>query len=507
MRLVPTPLAASLAWPAPRACVPDPRLFEAVVAPAGVAASLARLREPGAVVVTTGQQPGLFTGPLYTVFKALSAVALARALEAAWRRPVVPVFWLATDDHDFVEANRAAWPTPDGGVRDWVLRERPAQAPLTPMYREVLGGDVDAALAQLSADLDGVSGRDEVLEWLGRHYHPEATVGTAYGGALAELLAPYGVICLDAGHRALKQLAAPWMLRALAGSVALERDLLPLAADLAARRLDPGVAIGDGATLVFVEGREGRDRLVRQGDRFVARRGGESFSLDDLSAIAAASPERLSPNVLLRPVVESALVPTVAYVAGPGELRYLALTPPVYEALDVRRQLPVPRWSGIIVEPRVDRVLGKFGLALDDLLAAEGVAEGRLIRDQLPAEVTGPTERLRQALEREYSALASGAAGIDPTLERAVLGVRGQAQHALDEMERKVMQHLKRRRETEMGQLARMRAAVRPLGRPQERVYTVAPFLARLGPGLIDELLSAISAWYGSALVGPPPPA
>jgi len=145
MRLVSTPLAAPVGLPSPRPCGADARLFEAVVAPRAVAGLLERLREPGAVAVTTGQQPGLFTGPLYTVFKALSAAALARELETVWQRPVVPVFWLATDDHDFAESNHAAWLASDGTLRECVLRERPADAPMLPMYREPLGPEVECA--------------------------------------------------------------------------------------------------------------------------------------------------------------------------------------------------------------------------------------------------------------------------------------------------------------------------------------------------------------------------
>jgi bacillithiol biosynthesis cysteine-adding enzyme BshC len=503
MRIVATPLTDRVGMPAPRPCGADPRLFEAVVGPQAVQASLDRLHEPGAVAVTTGQQPGLFTGPLYTVFKALSAVALARELEAAWRRPVVPVFWLATDDHDFAESNHAAWFASDGTLRECVLRERAADAPMLPMYRELLGGEVESAVAQLAADLDGASSRDEVLAWLARHYRADATVGASYAGALAELLAPHGVVCLDASHAALKRRAAPLLMEALAKSSSMEAPLSALTAELAGRRADPGVAVGDGATLVFLEGAQGRDRLVRSGDGFVTRRSGERFTMAELSAIAAASPERLSPNVLLRPVVESSLLPTVAYVAGPGELRYLALTPPVYEALGVSRQLPVPRWSGLIVEPRVDRVLGKFGIELTELLDAEGAAEARIVRDQLPEEVTGPIARLREAIEREYTALAGGAASVDPTLEKSVLGSRGQALHGLQDVEKKVMQHLKRRRETELAQVSRARVAVRPGGRPQERVVTIGSFLARLGPGLLDALLVEMSAWYARALEAP----
>jgi bacillithiol biosynthesis cysteine-adding enzyme BshC len=317
MRLVSTPLAAPVGLPSPRPCGADARLFEAVVAPHAVAGSLERLREPGAVAVTTGQQPGLFTGPLYTVFKALSAAALARELETVWQRPVVPVFWLATDDHDFAESNHAAWLASDGTLRECVLRERPADAPMLPMYREPLGPEVETVLAQLAADLDGASSKDDVLAWLGRHYRPEATVGAAYAGALAELLAPYGVVCLDASHRALKQQAAPLLMEALAKSAAMEAPLTALAASSQrARRSGCGRRRGRNARVPRGCAGQGPPRASGRGLRRAPH--GERFTMAELAAIAAAEPERLSPNVLLRPVVESRLLPTVAYVAGPA---------------------------------------------------------------------------------------------------------------------------------------------------------------------------------------------
>ena len=138
-QLVTTPLRASVPMPSPRAGGVDPRLLDSAVRPVGQPDPRPRLLEPNALVVTTGQQPGLFTGPLYTIYKAISVAALARHLEAEWQRPVVPVFWLATDDHDFAEANRAAWPAADGSVRHVTLRERAADAVMAPMYREPLG--------------------------------------------------------------------------------------------------------------------------------------------------------------------------------------------------------------------------------------------------------------------------------------------------------------------------------------------------------------------------------
>jgi bacillithiol biosynthesis cysteine-adding enzyme BshC len=502
LRFAPTPLEHPLEPPAPRPGALDPALLEAFVPSEGREALLARLRTPGALAVTTGQQPGLFTGPLYTVHKALSAVALARLLERRWKRPVVPIFWLAGDDHDFAEASSASWITADGGVATATLPPRPADAPLTPMYRQPLGPDVVPALEQLAAGLPTSEFRDATLAWLERHYRPEATVAGAYAGAMADLLGPLGLLLFDSTHPAAKRAAAPHLVRALRQASELDDDLDRWAESRGVTARTSGITVGDGAALVMVEASLGRDRLIRDGDAFVTRRSRERFDLPAIERLAADEPTRLSPNVLLRPAVESALLPTVAYLGGPGELRYLVLTPPVYDRLEIPRQRPLPRWSGVIVEPRVDRMLEKFGVSLAELSAPPGALEARLVRSQLPAEVVGALERLRAALDEGYGVLERAATDIDPTLARPTQAARQQALGGTQEVEKKLVHHLKRRQETELGQLARARTAVVPNGKPQERVLTVAPFLARYGPGLLTELTDTFEAWYRDALEG-----
>ena len=507
LRFVPTPLEHPLEPPAPRASALDDAVAEAFIASPTRDGQLARLRTTGALAVTTGQQPGLFTGPLYTVHKALSAVALARRLEARWGRPVVPVFWLAGDDHDFAEASSAAWIAADGSLATVALPPRPAEAPLTPMYRQPLGDAVSSALETLAAGIPPSEFREATLAWLARHYRPEATVAGSFAGAMAELLAPLGVLCFDSTHPAAKRAAAPWLVRALRQAREIDHDLDQWAETRGVTARTSGITVGDGAALVMVEASLGRDRLVQDGDGFVTRRSRERFDLADIERIAAEEPTRLSPNVLLRPAVESALLPTVAYLGGPGELRYLGLTPPVYERLGVPRQLPLPRWSGVIVEPRVDRVLEKFGVALTELFAPPGALEARLVRAQLPTEVLAALARVRGALEEGYGALERAAADIDPTLVRPAQAARQQALGGSQEIEKKLVQHLKKRQETELGQLARARTAVAPGGKPQERVLTIAPFLARYGAGLLAELTDAFEGWYRDALEGPSEPA
>jgi bacillithiol biosynthesis cysteine-adding enzyme BshC len=361
---------------------------------------------------------------------------------------------------------------------------------------------VTAALESLAADLPPSEFRDDALGWLRRHYTPGATVAVAFTGAMAELLAPAGILCYDSTHSAAKRAAAPLVLRALEQAAELDRELDAYAESLGAAGRHSGVTLGDGASLVMLEASQGRDRLVAVEGAFLSRRSRERFDLAALRRIAAEEPERLSPNVLLRPVVESAVLPTVAYLGGPGELRYLMLTPPVYRRLAIERQLPLPRWSGVLVEPRVERVLEKFGIALEELMAPPGALEARLVRSQIPTDVMDALAALRAAVERHYDVVARGATEIDPTLARPVETARHQALGGTQDIEKKLVQHLKRRQETELGQIARARTAVHPAGKPQERVLTVAPFLAREGPRLLEDLTGAIEQWYSAALEG-----
>jgi len=500
VRIVTTPLEVGLVAPEPREGGFDPALLPAIVTAPGHEALRSRLEAPGVVVVTTGQQPSLFTGPLYTIHKALSAVALAEVLEQQWGRPVVPLFWVAGDDHDFAEASHAEWLTADGSLSGAALPPRPADAPLTPMYRQPLGPGVADAVAALERDLPASEFREATLGWIRRHFRPELTVAASYASALAELLAPLGVLLFDSTHAAVKRAAAPVLLRALSLASELEADLAAQVDALSASGTDSGMTIGVNTTLVMLECRMGRDRLVRHGDRFATRRGKAEYELSELEALAAREPERFSPNVLLRPVVESALLPTVAYLGGPGELRYLALTPPLYRRMGVPQQRPWPRWSGLLVEPRVNRVLEKFGVALAELMQPPGPLEARLVRSHLPESVVSALAALRTAIEIGYGAIGRAAAEIDPTLEKPVQGVKNQALAGTQEVEKKLLHHLKKRHETELGQLARARTAVWPQGKPQERVLNVAPFLARYGPSLLGEERDIIRAWYAGAL-------
>lgn len=458
-----------------------------------------------ALAVTTGQQAGLFTGPLYTVLKALTAAALAERLTAEWGRPVVPVFWVAGDDHDFAEIAQCDVVAQDGTRAAVRLRERGADAPMLPAYREMLGADAAVALERLEGLLPPSEFRAGVLAWLRAAYSPDRSMAEAHAQAIAALLGDQGVVVLRGWSGALKRAAAG----VITGALRRAGELDGLLAGEAERLLGAGkgapVEVGNGLTLVMVEAARGRDRLrIGEGGGFVTRRSGEHFDLDALEVLLRDDPERLSANVLLRPVVEAAVVPTVAYVGGPGELAYLPQTAPLFAALGVPRPVSVPRLSGFVVEERTRKTLDRSGLSVEALARPEQELAGEAAREALPVSATEALRALRVAIEEGYAALAREAGALDRTLERPVESARNQALGGTNDIEKKLVAAAKRTNEAALQQLLRARAALYPDGHPQERVYTAASFLARYGSAFVDLLLTAARAHAGSLLEARP---
>jgi bacillithiol biosynthesis cysteine-adding enzyme BshC len=483
-----------------------PDAAAALLAPPGTPAArnLERLLAGEALAVTTGQQPGLFTGPLYTLHKALTAAALAEALAERWSQPVVPVFWVAGDDHDFAEVNHCAVLAGDGALRTVTLRERAPGAPMLPGYREVLGAEVTAALAALEEALPPSEFRSETLRWLRGAYEPARTLAEASAAALAELLAPFGIVVCRGWHGALKRAAGGVLLQALRAARALDEALAAEARRLEAAGARVPVAVGETMSLVMLEGADGRDRLRIDGDAFVARRSGERVDLATLEALARTEPERLSGNVLLRPALEAHLFPTTAYVGGPGELAYLRQVAPVFAHLAVPRPVAVPRCSGYLVEAKVARVLERFRLAPDDLGGDEGALATALVKDALPADAAEALAALRSAVREGYGAVEAAAVRLERTLERPVETARNQALHGIDEAEKRLLAALKRANEQALQQVARARGQLFPGGRPQERVLTAASFLARHGAPLLAVLREAAGAHVRGLLEAAP---
>jgi bacillithiol biosynthesis cysteine-adding enzyme BshC len=432
-------------------------------------------------VVTTGQQPGLFGGPVYTFSKAITALALADELEARTGLPVAPVFWAATDDADFEEA-RWTNVAVSGGVQRLELEEAPPLG--TPMSAVVLGN-----LKQQLDALGRASGSAALADALGavrEAYRPDATVGGAYVALLRALLAPLGVAVLDASHVAVRRCGSHVLRGALERAPAIAAALEMRANELRAAGFEPQVTAAPELSLVF------------------AMRGGVKRRVPVSEAQALARSEgddALSANVLLRPVLERAVLPTVAYAAGPAELAYFAQVSQVAGALDADAPLAVPRWSGTIIEPHVLRVLERVGIDYAELRDSYAL-EGRLARAALPGTVTETLGRLRDAVDRAAATLSSDAEPASLVPPPAVGGARSALLHRLERLERRYVAAVKRREDELMRDVATARAHLYPDGVRQERALNFIPMLARQGPPLWSAMRDAATARARTSIDG-----
>lgn len=446
-------------------------LAPALAAGGAAAERLARVAGGHGVVVTTGQQPGLFGGPIYTWSKAIAARAMADALEARCGLPVAPVFWAATDDADFEEAAVTTIAV-RGGARDLVLRGAPPAG--TPMALAPLG-DVRAELDALAAAA-GSASYAEALEAARDAYAGGRTIGDAYLMLLRRLLEPLGIAVLDASHPAVRVAARPFLLRAHAAARDVARGLTQRDLDLRQACQVPQVELVEGLSTVFA---------IEDG---VKRRLRIDEAVRDDSA-------PLAPNVLLRPVLERTLLPTVAYLAGPGELAYFAQVSAVAEALGAAQPLGVPRWSVTIVESHVDRLLQRLDVT-EEQLRDPHAAAGRLARAAMPATVHAALGEMRRTMDEQLSRIAGDPEAGALLPARAVMGAAGALAHRLDRLERRFVAAVKREEETLMTDLATARGYLFPHDARQERTLNFLPILARQGPALLEAMVAEARAHF-----------
>jgi bacillithiol biosynthesis cysteine-adding enzyme BshC len=451
--------------------------------------NLQRLSQPGCFAVVTGQQVGLFSGPAFTIFKALTTVRLANYL-AEQGMPVVPVFWLATEDHDLAEVAEVA--TLDEEYNLISLADHgDSPSPRAPVGNVRLTRESVQALARLEACLPSGPPRDALLHDLRETYTPGATWVEAFGRFMARLLSRWGVILLNALDPAVHQLSADVYLQALEQAPELRAKLLERSQLLSRSGYHAQVKVTEDSTLVFVT-REGNRLPIHQhdGDYFVE--GTQKTRLEELRRELAADPMAFSPNVLFRPLVQDTLLPTIAYIAGPSELAYLGQAQVLYEAFGRPQPVFFPRAAFTLVDHRIERLLDKYRLSVEDVwlgeehlsgkIAAVGLAEGWSERfEQAQQDMASLLARLRGDIER-----------LDPTLLEALQHVQEKIHYQMDRLRGKVNRAGLARSELLQRHAQALSRFLMPQKDLQERRVGGAYFLGRAGYELLLRLLSQI---------------
>jgi len=451
--------------------------------------NIGRLRA-GASALVTGQQVGLFGGPLFTIFKALTAVKLAQlATEAGI--DCVPVFWLATEDHDLEEVNQVSIPGADGSLQKLT-------APIhglvnAPVGTIRFGSEIQAVVEAATALL----GPSAVSDFLREAYRPAETFGSAFARLFARLFADWGVIVLDATDPELHQVAKPIYQSAIERAAKLDEDLLARGKALEAMGYHQQVKVTPSSTLLFTLKNGARVPVHRH----VSAHGSTDFLIEaeqisqaELLRRVESSPQDFSANVLLRPVIQDYLLPTLAYVGGSAEVAYFAQVGVVYEALLGRITPIIPRLSATLVEPKPKGLLERYGLRLTDLFHGPEKLRELMASRTLSKELQSAFDQGEASLEKSMAAIRESLARLDTTLVDSATNAASKMQHQLAQLRSRAARAELRQTEIVSRHADLLCNLLYPNKTLQERQIGGCYFIARHGADLLQGLYDTIHA-------------
>lgn len=443
----------------------------------GDSPTLARLAQPGTVAVVTGQQVGLFSGPEYTIFKALTAVKLAEHLSGQGI-PAVPVFWLATEDHDLAEVDHA-----------WVFNEHATPARLSIASSVANGGPVghvvpvEAPLSELRAALGELPFAGDVFKKVAAAYAPGVSLGAAFRSLLQDVLSGCGLVYLDPLAPAVRAIAAEFLVEAAERIPELIEALHQRNEQLTAAGYHAQVHVDEDASLLFLIGEHKRTALRWKDGQFIGR--DRSYTVAELRTQA----ERLSPNALLRPVMQDFLLPTAAYIGGPSETAYMAQGQVLYRRLLKRMPVIFPRNSFTLLDTRATKLLQRYDVSVLQILDHQEKVRGLIAAHLVPSGLTDDFGRRRSEIASALKKLQSSLLDFDPTLAAAAAKSTSKISYQLDKLAQKTAHETMRRDVRAAHDATYLMGLIYPHQRLQERFYSIVPFLAKHGLDLPSRLL------------------
>ena len=446
-------------------------------------ANVGRLRR-GALTAVTGQQVGLFGGPLFSIFKALTAVKLAQEATASGV-DCVPIFWLATEDHDLAEVNHVSLLSPQGIPERVAIDSRGvAEAPVGTIR---FGSEIDPVVAHAASLL----GDSEVTGWLRESYRQGETLGSSFARLFARLFAEWGVVLLDPSDEEFHELAKPLFRAVIEQAPELDEALLARGKALEAAGYHQQVKVTSASTLLF-EVKNGARTVVRRkangisGAEFVV--GKEQLSRHQLLDRIDELPAAFNPNVLFRPVVQDYLLPTLAYTGGAAEVAYFAQVAVVYERLLGRITPVLPRFSATLLEPKAERILNRYHFTLPDLFHGPDKVREMIAVRSLPPDLQTRFSEAYASGERSMTALRDSIGKLDSTLIRAADHARMSMWHQVNRLQRRAARAETLRNEVITRHADTLSNSLFPNKLLQEREIAGVSFLARYGSSLLAGL-------------------
>ncbi len=451
--------------------------------------NLEALAQPRSLVVVTGQQVGIFGGPLFTLYKALTCLKLARRLSAHLGKAVVPIFWLAADDDDLAEVNRTVITTRESTLTTITCQLDTEQR--KPAFKVHLTAQVEECHRAFAETLVDSEFKGEILAVLAQAYAPGKSLVEAFAHWLLYLLRDFGIVLLDPTDPELRRLAAPVFQREIEGRSPSTEAALQASAALERNGFSVQVPLRPGrCNLFYVD--EYRHGLEWREGEFVTTDGALHFTPAELLQRIQNAPQHFSTNVILRPVLQDSLLPTVAYVGGPAEIAYFAQLRGVYESFGVNMPAVYPRKSLTLLEKKISHVLEKHALQLTDFWGNPDELFTQVAKREAPEGLFDPVAAARDELGARLAVLKERATKLDPTLAAFIDKEHGKILHQLDALEKKLLQATKRQNETLQQQLSKAAHALYPMQHLQERELSLVPFLCKYGKALVQRLYDVL---------------
>ena len=454
---------------------------------AAVSAALDQLEQDDALVVVGGQQSGLFTGPLLVIYKALTIIQTARMATERLNRPVVPVFWIAGEDHDFDEVNHTYVLSPELQVQK-IRIDHPTGVRSMVSDVVVPSESWQAAIHQLSDLLPNTEFKADLMEQLNANAAVSDTLSDFYARIFGMLFGEAGLVLIDSADQAIRSIEVPMFERIIDQNDELEKAYFHSEEDVAKHEFTAQADVTAGNANLFYIHEGTRVLLHKENGRFTDRKGLVSFSREELRAMLASHPERFSNNVLTRPLMQDYLFPVLSAVLGTGEIAYWALTHRAFHTVGFRMPIIVPRMSFTFVEGTVQKQMTKYELTFDDVVERFVERKEAWLHAQDTLGLDADFNLLKHQLESMYQPILSKLAQIQAGLGKLGETNKQKVIEQVEFLQNRTVHDLAKQNETALRNWDRIHSSLIPLGKPQERVYNIFAYLNRYGNTWISSL-------------------
>ena len=449
--------------------------------------NIEKFRDDQALAVVTGQQLTLYGGPLFTVYKVMTAIILANKWEKIYKKKFVPVFWLADEDHDFEEIASVSIPS-DEGTHKLMLSSEPGDKRVSEIY---LDESFNELKDKIKVELGDTDFSDDLWNMLDSCYSPDETVRTSFAKLLFSLFGKYGIVLAGSNSDSIKMIVNSTIIKCIDKTEEISQQLT----DTSEKLIEAGYhsqAKVQQSNLFWIDDNGKRIKLNYDNEKWIAEgNGNKSWTNEELKSLAKNNPNRLSPNVFLRPVIQDTFLPTFAYVGGPGEIAYYAQMKEVYSIFNKTMPVIMPRFSATIIESGIERILEKLSFSSAEYHNRIEELETKYIRSTDSPDIEALFAEWKRKVEDITTEMKPMVAEIDPTLENTVGKASATYYTELDKLKGKIYRSLKQQEKTQLNRISKIKNNLFPNGNLQEREVAFIYFMNKYGLTIWDEIFES----------------